>query len=340
MNTSTRLTTLIICFLLLLTAGCGAGAGSGGGSNASGTDPAASSSPTEADAVKTIQHGLGTTEIKGTPKRIVVLEWTYAEDLLALGIQPVGVADIAGYNKWVNVQPKLAANVVDVGTRQEPNLEVITGLKPDLIITAAFRAKNSYDRLKAIAPTLAFDPYPPEGSIDQYSEMEQTFKTIADVVGKRAEADKVLSDLHKSYESAKEKLKAANKEGAQFVLTQAFSNQNAAALRLFTDNSMAVQILQRIGLKNAYKSSKFEIYGYSDATVEALVSVQNANFLYVVQDSDNVFENQLKNNAVWNGLNFVKEKRTYPLGGDTWLFGGPLSAKLFVEKTVQLLTTK
>ncbi|MGB3760615.1 MAG: ABC transporter substrate-binding protein, partial [Rivularia sp. (in: cyanobacteria)] len=67
-----------------------------------------------------------------TPSRVVALGWVYVEDLLALGIQPVGVADIEGYQKFVNIQPQLAASVVDVGTRAEPNLEAIAQLEPDL----------------------------------------------------------------------------------------------------------------------------------------------------------------------------------------------------------------
>src|SRR5687768_3607948 len=53
---------------------------------------------------RVIKHAMGETEITGTPQRIVALEWTYAEDLLALGVQPVGVADIAGMNKWVEMK--------------------------------------------------------------------------------------------------------------------------------------------------------------------------------------------------------------------------------------------
>jgi ferric hydroxamate transport system substrate-binding protein len=44
-------------------------------------------------------------------------------------VQPVGVADIEGMNKWVNMKElSLSPDVVDVGTRQEPNLEQILQL--------------------------------------------------------------------------------------------------------------------------------------------------------------------------------------------------------------------
>jgi ABC-type Fe3+-hydroxamate transport system substrate-binding protein len=335
------LTVTASLIMLFLTAACGNFASTS--SSAPSPSAAASAKPTTAptaaaDTVKTITHDLGTTEIKGTPKRIVTLEWTYAEDLLAVGIQPVGSADKKGYQNWVNVTPALDASVVDVGTRQEPNLETITGLKPDLIITSTLRSSKNYEALKKIAPTIVFNSYPAEGKGDQYAEMENTFKTIADLVGKKAEGDKVLADLQKSYADTKAKLAAAKKEGAEIALTQAFSNQNNADLRMFVDNSMAVQILQRIGLKNVFKANKFEMYGYSTASVEALPAVQNANFIYIVQDNDNVFEKQLKDNAVWKGLSFVKENKTYKLPGNTWPFGGPLSAKVFAELTANALT--
>lgn len=77
-----------------------------------------------------------------TATRVIALEWVYAENLLALGIQPVGVADIQGYKQYVNVQPSLTESVVDVGTRQEPNLEAIAQLKPDLILGVELRHKT------------------------------------------------------------------------------------------------------------------------------------------------------------------------------------------------------
>src|SRR5699024_3291217 len=82
----------------------------------------------------TIEDAMGEQTIEGVPENIVVLEWSYAEDLLALGIQPAGVADLDGFHQWVNIDKEFDESVEDVGTRQEPNLEAISRLNPDLII--------------------------------------------------------------------------------------------------------------------------------------------------------------------------------------------------------------
>ncbi|MFP3422141.1 ABC transporter substrate-binding protein, partial [Bacillus sp. SIMBA_161] len=77
---------------------------------------------------------------QASPSRgIVALEWGFVESLLTLGIQPVGVADIKGYQEYVNIPLQLSETVQDVGTRQEPNLETIAQLQPDLILGVNFR---------------------------------------------------------------------------------------------------------------------------------------------------------------------------------------------------------
>jgi ABC-type Fe3+-hydroxamate transport system substrate-binding protein len=319
-----------VAWLGLLLVGCGTRGPAGGAPP--GTPPAGQSP----GAGPSIKDALGTVMLPGVASRVVALEWTYAEDLLAVGLQPIGVADVAGYRKWVNVAPALAPEVAEVGTRQEPNLEAIARLKPDLIVGVKFRHEVIRDRLREIAPTLIFDPYPPPGGPDQYQEMETTFLAIGEAVGRREAGVAVLQQLQAGFSQAAARLKAAGHEGREFVLTQAYTANNAPQLRLFLDNAMVVQLMTRLGLRNAWKAD-FDIYGFSTVGVEALATVERASLFYAVQDDDNVFASQLKDHPVWRNLTFVKEGRTYPLGGNTWLFGGPLSAQLVAEKVVSLL---
>lgn len=334
---------IVLIFAVVL-AGCGGGAASNGGSGsttAQNSDQGAAQGGDNTEATpetRTIKHALGETKITGVPKRVVALEWLYAEDVLALGVQPVGIADIEGMKQWVNIPVEIGSDVTDVGTRQEPNLELIASLKPDLIIGLKSNLEAGFETYNNIAPTLVFDPYPAEGQGDQYEEMINTFNTIADVLDKKDEAAKVLSDLDQTYADAKAKLDAAGMTEKPFALAMGYSNQNAAVFRISTDNSLAVKILEHIGLTNAHKPGQFEVYGFTTADVEALPALQDANFLHIIQDSDNIIENQLKDNPVWKGLNFVKEDRVYALGGDMWPYGGPLSAQTMAQKTADLLT--
>lgn len=295
--------------------------------------PATHNAPT--DTQRTITHALGESTLAGTPQRIVALEWTYVEDLLALGLQPIGVADIEGYHDWVKVPIALDPGVVDVGERGEPNLETLTGLKPDLIITAAFRSAENYEQLNAIAPTIAFDSYPTDESITQYDEMRQTFLTIADLVGRTAEGEAVLAQMEAKFAAARTQLQAAGKLGESFVLAQAFGG-DTVQIRLFTDNAMATEIVTQLGLENGW-DGPFDQYGFTTVSIETLPELGDVNFFYVVQDDNNVFTREAIA-PLWNELTFVQNNKAYPLGGDTWLFGGPLSAELVVDKVMSALT--
>jgi ferric hydroxamate transport system substrate-binding protein len=331
---------IMVMVVILVVSGCGSNQ-----NNTSGSKEAAADNTTTANAGSEYTSGpiilkddKGEIKLDKPAQRVVVLEWTFTEDIIALGVQPVGNADNENYKLYVTSEAPLDASVTDVGSRDEPDLETIASLKPDLIIANTGGHEGIYDQLKGIAPTLIFGLYPEEGEGDQYTIMEDTFKTIAAAVGKTAEGDKVLADLDAHYAAAKTKLTEAGKEGLNYVLTQAYSYQNAATLRLFTDNSLAVQTLDRIGLKNDWKPEKFEAYGFTTSTVEALPAVQDTNLMYIVQKDDNIFTKELKDNSVWNGLNFVKENRTFGLSSTTWVFGGPISSKVIVDEVINTLT--
>lgn len=278
----------------------------------------------------TLKHGLGETTVEAQPERIVVLEWSLLEDLLALGIQPVGAADIEGYHSWVKIPIELDPSVVDVGSRREPNLEKIAQLKPDLILTADFRSQANYEQLSQIAPTIGFVSYPEDDSLSQYQLMIQTFNEVAAVTGRVSEGEAVLAQLDESLADLAAKIEGAGLKDGNFILAQAYTSGDAAEIRLFTETSLASEVLEKIGLKQAWQDS-FQLYGYSTIGLEGLSELpEDIHFFYVVQDDDNVFASDA-GKAVWDSLGFVKAGQAYSLGADTWLFGGPLSAELIAE---------
>lgn len=286
----------------------------------------------------TIKHAEGETKLDKPAKKVVVLEWVYSEDLLALGVQPVGMADIKNYNKWVNTKTKPSKDVVDVGTRQQPNLEEISRLKPDLIITASFRGKAIKNELEQIAPTVMFDPS--TSNNDHFAEMTETFKQISKAVGKEEEGKKVLADMDKAFADAKAKIEKADLKDKNIAMAQAFTAKNVPTFRILTDNSLALQVTKKLGLTNTFEAGKSESDGFKQTTVESLQSVQDSNFIYIVADEDNIFDTQLKGNPAWEELKFKKENKMYKLKGDTWIFGGPESATSLATQVADVMTAK
>ncbi|GAB2728165.1 ABC transporter substrate-binding protein [Streptomyces bullii] len=141
---------------LLLTAVLAAGLTACGGSD--GSDPASGSSAatgTSTGFPRTVEHHKGTTEIEAKPKRIVALDNSLVEAVIALDGSLVG--GIGSYRDQTGFPPYLGDAVKDtkdVGPLESPNLEAIAALQPDLIVSATVRHDDLYDQLTRIAPTV------------------------------------------------------------------------------------------------------------------------------------------------------------------------------------------
>jgi iron complex transport system substrate-binding protein len=356
-----RFLVALLAVTALLAAACGGGASTtdagtaGGGAAATGTatetateaatmaeTPTATPTPAataaaDATGPVTVEGANGPVGLDAPAENVVALEWTYVEDLLALGVQPIGVADISGYQEWVDIEPRLDPSATDVGTRQEPSLETIAALQPDLIIGVQYRHEPILDQLEAIAPTVLFNPYPAaEADRTQLEEMTQTFRAIAQAVGKPDQAGQVLGQMRDTFDEVETELAEADLATDRFALAQGFTAEEAPTIRMFTANAMAVEILEQLGLENVWQGEPEE-YGFNTVGVEALTQIGGANFMYVAQDEDNIFTGALAENEVWQDLGFVTADRVFPLGGDTWLFGGPLSAEVLAEDAASLL---
>jgi ABC-type Fe3+-hydroxamate transport system substrate-binding protein len=165
--------------------------------------------------------------------------------------------------------------------------------------------------------------------------MTTTFTTIAAALNREAEAQQVLVHMQETYASAEAALEAAGHDGEPFILSQGWTYDNIATFRLFTDNAMAVQILDQIGLENAWDDAPQQ-YGYTEIGIEGFAELRDTdfNFFYVAQSSDNDF---FEESPLESSLAFVESARAYWVGSDVWLFGGPLSAEVLVETVLQAM---
>jgi ABC-type Fe3+-hydroxamate transport system substrate-binding protein len=304
-----------------------------------------SNSSTTYNQTRVIKHDMGETEITGTPERIVILEWVYAEDLLALGVQPVGVADIEGMKAQVNltnldgVSLSLSDSVVDVGLIMEPNLETIASLEPDLIIWSDLY-KDRYEEMSEIAPTLMFNPWDmQDDNVGEFEQMKQDFMAIADAIGRHDQGVAVLNRMNQTFEEAAATIQASGAADTPFVFLNGYPYEGSVEIRISTKNSQASEIIERIGMENAWEV-EYEPYGYSNIGLEDLSRVQNATLFYISgSGDDDVFAVAYKDNPVWNQLNFVEEGRVYSFGEGTCIYCGPISAELLVEKVVDAMNT-
>lgn len=124
---------------------------------------------------------------------VATLDWTVAETLLALGVQPIGVGDIPRYQTWVQEPP--LHDSVDLGLRLQPNLEQITQLPIELFINTSMYASVS-EPLNAFAPVQLVDFYR-EGHT--WQNIIQATRQIATLVGRSAQAEELIEQVEQQF---------------------------------------------------------------------------------------------------------------------------------------------
>ncbi|MEU6238358.1 ABC transporter substrate-binding protein [Kitasatospora sp. NPDC047058] len=178
---------LAVALSTTLLAACGSN-GDGQDAAKPAGDAAAASAGSAAVFPRTVTHAAGTAEIKAQPKRVVVLDSGELDDVTLLGITPVGAVSPhmkteGGFPGYLKDKIK---DTKDVGPMNEPNLELIASLKPDLILSSKVRHAKVYDKLNAIAPTVLAETtgFPWKENLALYAQ----------ALGKEAEAKKALAD--------------------------------------------------------------------------------------------------------------------------------------------------
>lgn len=301
--------------------------------------PSASSKrPTKASRAAralTVQDATGEVRLDGPAKRVVALEWTYAENLLAVGVTPVGVAEKAGYTATVGGAPRLPSSVRDVGDRHTPNLDAIRALKPDLIVTDRSRPPGRINALRLIAPVLVFDPY--RADMSAWEEMRTTFVDLARAVGRQARADRVLARFDTSFQQFRRTLADLGWSETPTVVAVGYAERGLPVIRLFSRTSLAGDVLAHLGLQNPWKGP-VEPDGLSTVRVADLDAVAMADFLYVPAEGDDIVTGTLAATADWRALDFVEAKRVHALRPRTWFFGGPRSIQWAAGEIVRVLT--
>jgi ferric hydroxamate transport system substrate-binding protein len=279
----------------------------------------------------------GTVHLPAPATTVVALEWGLAENLLALGVKPAGLADVKGYHKYDTVAP-IDASTPDVGQRGEPSLDAITALKPDLVVTTTDLAENVIKQIAADVPVLAL-----RGSdgADPIGYMRRTVATLAQATGKQAEAEKVLAAFDAKVATAKDTLAAAGKSGAPFTMTDGWLDSGTVSLRMYTPGSFFGGIAKELGLSNQWTGAGDKDYGLAQTDVEGLTKITNkdSTFVYVANKADggDEFVTALTGNAVWKQLPFVQGRHVARIPDGIWMFGGPPSAGAYVDALLAAL---
>ena len=271
---------------------------------------------------KTIVHDFGTTELKKAPKRIVILDNLYGEILDPLHITPVGAttgqADSQEFSTLFKKQYK-DAKVVSVGWQGSPDLDKIAELKPDLILMTG-EQEDLYEQLSEIAPTVGY-----QINTDENWDYHETSLKVAEIFDKRDEMKKDLDRV-----DAREAVFAENVKAK-------FGNQKLMYLRV-TDNDIRYYAYGHFGyLYDTYHFNRAETFNpdemFQVIDPDKLKDI-NPDLLIVQADSQELLDNKLKNNPVWNNLKAVQNNKVIYADYSTYMLGFGIVSQEAIMKQI------
>lgn len=253
------------------------------------------------------------------PRRIIALEWLPAELMLALGITPMAVADMNNYRAWVG-EPELPAGVIDVGLRTEPNLELLTQLKPSLILYSAGYGPSP-EKMTRIAPGLGFNFN--DGSGKPLTVARHSLIELGDRLGMQQAAKDHLDHFDRFIAEMKPRFAL---RGDRPVLLMTLLDPRHALI--VGQNSLFQEVMDLLGVKNAWHGET-NFWGTAVVGLERLAAVKDADAICFDHNNDAEMEKVMAT-PLWKAMPFVRQNRFQRVPA-VWLYGATLSAMNFTK---------
>ncbi|MFU1872078.1 Fe(3+)-hydroxamate ABC transporter substrate-binding protein FhuD [Citrobacter portucalensis] len=252
------------------------------------------------------------------PLRIVALEWLPVELLLALGITPYGIADIPNYKLWVS-EPPLPDSVIDVGLRTEPNLELLTEMKPSFLLWSAGYGPSP-EKLARIAPGRGFNFSDGKKPL---AVARQSLQEMAQLFNLQASAERHLTEYDRFIASLKPRFM---QRGARPVLLT--SLLDSRHMLVFGSNSLFRDVLDEYGIPNAWQGET-NFWGSTAVSIDRLAAYKDVDVLCFDHGNDKEMA-ALMSTPLWQAMPFVRGGRFQRVPA-VWFYGATLSAMHFAR---------
>lgn len=322
-NSHRRLGQLLLClFMIVLTVACGS------------LTRTASLDRSAGEACRMVQHTAGETCVPLVPQRIVALWTATVANLLALDIRPIGITsypEASGIQLPSYLKEKLP-DTEYVGDQNQPSLEKILKLQPDLILGAI--NQSVYAQLSQIAPTLLLKW---EGT----PSWKQHLFDVAASLGKIDQAEQVMERYNQRVAALKAALSGSknNSFGKPYQELQiSFVHLCCNEIDLDLKNSFIGSILEDIGLQRPPAQAKIVEGGMIKISDERLADADgDIIFVTTFSDEDDRILKRLKQNPLWSQLKAVQRNQVYQVDYSTWRGADVLAANRVIDELFQYL---
>ena len=269
----------------------------------------------------------GRHHFKQPPQRVVVTDWTLLEQLLELGIVPVGAPELDAYKKYVR-QPALPEGITDIGMRRAVNFGTIQSLKPDLVILGT--DQKGFERpIAHFAHVMFFQNFSHRWESNG-EKSQQRMRQLAAIFQREALVEEKLAELNSGLDQLAEQLRQHfGNDLPEVTLVRPAPRQR---FLVYGAHSMPGYALQRLGLSSAFAFEKNKL----GEKLLPLKDLQQVTEGYLLMLKPVAELNALQANRQWQQLPAVRNKRVMFLD-PVWSYGGAMSLRYNAEAIVSSL---
>lgn len=262
----------------------------------------------------------GTKEETKEAGNVVASSVAIVEILDAMNIPMVGVPT-SSY-----ILPESVADATEIGNPMSPDMEVITSLEPDYIISVNSLEADLGDQFKATGATTYF------ADLSSYDGLKTTITDLGALFGTEDAASAVIAGLEEK--EANVEAEVEGKEAPTVLIIFGAGDSFMAA----SDSTYVGDLVRLAGGVNVVTDAPS---GFSPIDMEYLAE-QNPDYILLMahanpEESLKALQNEFDTNEAWQNFDAVTNDRVYAL--ETGYFGmsANLQAGDALEKLVEIL---
>ncbi|MQA59949.1 MAG: ABC transporter substrate-binding protein [Actinophytocola sp.] len=300
---SRRLGTRVVT--ALMAAALATGLAACGDSNADDEANSAGGTDSAEGFPRTVKHHKGEAKLESKPQKIVALDPSLVEAVVALDGELAG--GVGSYGDKREFPPYLGDSVSkteEVGPLESPDLEAILALEPDLIVSASIRHEDLYDELSEIAPTVFVETTGPT--------WKDNITALGEAMGAEQQAETVLG----SYEKRAETIGKAINDKAKDPEVSVIRFMDGPT-RLMGKASFTGIILDDMGLA---RPKPQDVDEFAVEIGEEQIRQADGDHIFVsAYEGGEQAQERFLRNPLWRKLDAVKAGDVHEVNDATWM---------------------
>ena len=266
-------------------------------------------------------------EIPDELESVVALEYSFVEALAKLELNVTGIADDKDKNNLENSIKHLVGNYTSVGSRLEPDTELIKKAEPQLILADKTRHESMFEKLNTAAPTVLLESF--DANYDQSIE---TFKQIAELVSKEDKGRELVVQHNEKVEDLSKDIKL-DKDLSTIAAVPTHDG-----LYVHASHSYVGQFLQKVGFNGSVPEDmenhlpEYMGADYLKVDTDRFASFNPERILIMVDEDNKTDYEKLKESEAWSNIEAVRNDRVHDVNRERWAkYRGLIASELILE---------